>query len=354
MTVGPAQSDALPAISWPKSYRLRLKRRRLLWRALRARHGLDPIQNRTGAIRPGAVLAFTVLRNEALRLPYFLEYYRALGVDHFLMVDNGSNDGSDALLATQPDVSLWRTDASYRASRFGMDWLGWLLMRYGHDHWCLTVDTDELLIYSGSPVHGLRDLTGWLDAHGRTGFGALMLEPYPQGPLGSHSSQPGQDPAEVLCWFDGGPYRSKRQAPRGNLWTQGGVRERVFFADNPRQSPTLNKIPLIRWNRRWVYTNSTHALLPRHLNLIYDGPGGETPSGVLLHTKFLPDIVSRSATEKQRRQHFHTPDAFGGYYDQLEAGPDLWSATSLRYGGGRQLQELGLMSRIDWSAKGTT
>ena len=82
-----------------------------------------------------------------IRLPHFLDYYRRLGVDHFLFVDNGSDDGTAEYLAAQPDVSLWATNHSYRLARFGVDWLGWLQWRYGHGHWCLTVDADELLVY---------------------------------------------------------------------------------------------------------------------------------------------------------------------------------------------------------------
>lgn len=345
---GGADPDALPAITWTAAYRLRLKRRRLLVKALRARRRLTPLQDRTAMIRPGAVLGFSVLRNEALRLPYFLEHYRALGVEHFLIVDNGSDDGSDALLAEQPDVSLWQTGDSYLASRFGLDWLGWLLMRYGHGHWCLTADADELLVYSEHQTRDLRALTGWLEAHGRAGFGALMLDLYPEGPLGGQTYEAGQDPAEVIPWFDAGPYRSRRQHPRGNLWVQGGVRERMFFADDPQRSPTLNKLPLMKWNRRWAYTNSTHALLPRRLNGLYSGPGGAEPSGVLLHTKFLPEIVSKSEIEKQRGQHFTRPREFDGYYDSLAAAPCLWHAGAQRYSGTRQLEELGLMTPLPW------
>ena len=34
-------------------------------------------------------------------------------------------------LLAQPDVSLWSTDASYKAARFGMDWINHLLRRHG-------------------------------------------------------------------------------------------------------------------------------------------------------------------------------------------------------------------------------
>ncbi|WP_435661205.1 glycosyltransferase family 2 protein [Leisingera caerulea] len=344
---GPAAPD-LPPLGLTGAYRMRWKRRRMLWRALRARRQMTRLADRTGQSPQEGVLVFTVLRNEITRLPFFLEHYRRLGAVHFLAVDNGSDDGSAEFLADQPDVSLWRAAGSYRDTRFGLDWLGWLLIRYGHGRWCLTVDADELLVYSGMEAHGLGALAQRLEQQGRTGFGALMLDLYPKGPLGTQGYAPGQDPCEVLQWFDAGPYRAARQQPMGNLWVQGGARERVFFPDQPERSPTLNKLPLVRWNRRYAYINSTHSMLPPRLNAQYGGPGGTVPSGVLLHTKFLPEIVSRSATEKQRQQHFHTPQQFDAYYDRIAQAPDLWHQESVRYRGPDQLAELGLMTPLAW------
>lgn len=329
---------------WVQRYKLRLKRRRLLWRSFRSRRQLNALADRTDQITPGGILAFTTLRNEITRLPWFFRHYRALGVDHFLMVDNGSDDGSVPYLLDQPDVSLWQTDASYRAARFGLDWLTWLQMRYGDGHWTLMADADELLIYAHHETQTLHDLTKWLDARGQPAFGALMLDLYPKGPLGAQDYDPQTDPTEILTGFDPAPYRAQRQSPMGNLWVQGGVRERAFFADQPRKSPTLNKIPLVRWSRRFAYVNSCHSALPRTLNFTYDGPGGRPPSGVLLHTKFLPEIIEKSRSEKTRRQHFHDPDQFGPYYDGIINGPNLWTPQSAQLRDWQQLQDLGLMN----------
>ena len=131
-----------------RSYRLRLQRRRWLIRAFRKRRNLRAIANRTDNIKKSDLLLYSTMRNEGVRLPYFLSYYREMGINHFLFVDNDSTDGTLDYLSRQPDVSVWHTSASYKRSRFGVDWLNWLQMRYGHEHWCLTVDPDEFFFVS--------------------------------------------------------------------------------------------------------------------------------------------------------------------------------------------------------------
>lgn len=309
---------------------------------------MQPQADRTGALAPGMIRLFATVRNEAERLPFFLDHYRRLGVGHFLFVDNASTDGTADLLAGQPDVSIWTTPHSYKRSRFGMDWLNWLLLRHGSGHWCLTVDADEILIYPHWETRPLPALTAWLDDHDVPALGALMLDLYPKGPLDQARHAPGQDPTEVLSWFDAGNYVMRRQHKLGNLWIQGGVRARTFFADEPRRAPTLGKVPLVKWHWRYAYVSSTHTLLPRRLNQTAARDGGEALSGVLLHTKFLPTVVTKSAEEKARRQHFANSLLYEDYYDALIGAPDLWCARSARYQGWRHLEALGLMSRGGW------
>lgn len=334
--------------SWVARYRLRLKRRRLLWRCLRARQHLTRLVDRTAEISPGDILGIAVLRNEMARLPYFLQHYRDLGVSQFLIVDNESTDDSAAYLQEQPDVSLWQTGASYRDSRFGVDWAGWLLMRYGHGHWCLTVDADEILTYPHADQRSLADLTRWLDQRGAKAFGAMMLDMYPKGPIGDTCYQPGADPFAVLDWFDGEGYTWEYQPRYRNISIRGGVRKRLFFAREPEHAPHLHKVPLVRWDRRFAYVSSTHIALPPVLNQVFDARG-DLPTGVLLHNKFLEEVLEKSAEEKQRRQHFTHVERYDSYYDSLIANPDLWSPQSLQYQDWRQLENLGFMTRGAWA-----
>lgn len=67
---------------------MRLARKRWRIRAFRKRRELRPVVDRANLIAPDHILLFSTLRNERVRLPYFLRYYRSLGVNHFLIVDN--------------------------------------------------------------------------------------------------------------------------------------------------------------------------------------------------------------------------------------------------------------------------
>ncbi len=328
------------------AYRMRWKRRRLLWRSLRRRREIERVSG--SEIPTDGVLVFSTMRNEIVRLEHWLSHYRALGVSHFLIVDNASDDGTAEYLARQPDVSLWSTPSSYKASRFGVDWLTCLQFKHGVGRWCLTVDADELLVYPDCETRDLQKLTSFLDSTGVEAFGALMLDMYPKGPVGQAKYKAGDDPIKTIPWFDADNYRAKLHPVFGNLWIQGGVRDRVFFGSQPERSPTLNKTPLVKWQRRYAYVTSTHQILPLRLNNVFDLGDVARVSGVLLHTKFLSVIGEKSAEELVRAQHFENSDLYQPYYAALVDDPDLWCETSVKYEGTTQLENLGLMTRGLW------
>ena len=327
---------------------LRARRRRLQLRALRKRRGLRVVADRTSRIRRGDILVFTTLRNEAVRLPYFLDYYRKMGCTHFLMVDNGSTDGSGDFLRAQEDVSLWHTTDSYRAARFGCDWLNALLAAHGHGHWTLTVDVDEFLVFPHSDTRPLNALTDWLDSSSVKAFSAMLLDMYSKEPISKTTYHAGQNPFQVLRWFDPGNYLIRRDRQHGNLWIQGGPRMRSVFADDPASAPALNKIPLVKWHKGYVYVSSTHSLLPRGLNRVFDEWGGEKPSGCLLHAKFLSILAEKVEEELERRQHFAGGREYRAYRETIAEAGSFWTEGSVEYRGWRQLEDLGLMSSGSW------
>ncbi|AUH32707.1 glycosyltransferase family 2 protein [Paracoccus tegillarcae] len=326
----------------------RAERQYYLLRAMRRGRRLQSLSNRTNLIRPADILVFVTLRNERTRLPYFLEYYRKLGAAHFLIVDNDSTDGSADYLRSEPDVSLWHTKESYKSARFGMDWINDLLRRYGHDHWCLTVDPDEFFIYPHHDTRPLQALTDWLDSVDDKSFSAMLLDVYPRGPVEQAVCREGQNPLEVANWFDAANYTIRKNHKYGNLWIQGGPRARAVFPGRPFESPALNKIPLVRWHWRYAYLSSTHSLLPRQLNMVYDQDGGERASGCLLHAKFLAGIAEKSTEELSRRQHYAGSQEYRAYHKRFQGKTVLWCDASSEYADWRQLADLGLMSGGNW------
>nr|WP_237684844.1 glycosyltransferase family 2 protein [Szabonella alba] len=328
---------------------MRLARKRWRFRAFRKRRELRALADRTHRIGPDDLLAFSTLRNERVRLPYFLRYYRDMGINHFLIVDNDSDDGSREYLQDQPDVSLWTTRHSYKRARFGVDWLNWLQMKHAHGHWSLVVDPDEFFVYPFCDTRPLRALTDWLDASSIKSFSAMLLDMYPKGPIGAQPYREGEDPFAIAQWFDSGNYTISRNHRFGNLWIQGGPRARTFFTDAPERAPALNKIPLVKWDRAYAYASSTHMLLPRGLNLVYDEWGGEKASGVLLHAKFLDTFAAKAEEEMRRGQHYAASHEYKAYKAALDDHPDLWCKWSEKYINWRQLEILGLMSKGNWA-----
>ncbi|SEN50841.1 Glycosyl transferase family 2 [Roseovarius tolerans] len=332
-----------------QSYRMRLRRKRAKVRAFRKHFSMRSVVDRTDRIRPGDVLLFSTMRDEHVRLPYFLRYYRDLGISHFLIVDNDSTDGGADYLAQQDDVSLWSTKASYKRARFGIDWLNWLQSKYGHGHWTLVVDPDEFFVYPFCDTRPIRALTDWLDTSQVKSFGAMLLDMYPKGRIDVVPYRAGQNPLEIAAWFDPGNYMIEKNKKFGNLWIQGGPRARVFFPDNPKKAPALNKTPLIKWHRRYAYESSTHMVLPRGLNLTYDEWGGEKASGILLHAKFLDTFTAKAAEELTRRQHYSASVEYKAYAEIVQHNPELWCKWSEKYINWRQLEILGLMSKGNWA-----
>ncbi|MGV6840153.1 MAG: glycosyltransferase family 2 protein [Planktomarina sp.] len=332
-----------------QSYKLRLRRKKYRLRARRKSKDLRSVVDRSDQVGKSDLLLFTTQRNEMVRLPYFLKYYRAQGINHFFVVDNGSTDGSTQYLAAQNDVTLFSTDASYRKSRFGIDWMNHLLRKYGDGHWCLTVDPDEFFIYPFCDTRPLRALTDWLDASSIKSFSAMLLDMYPKGSMNAVPYVAGDDPFETSNWFDCGNYTYTKNPEYGNLWIQGGPRARTFFADAPDEAPALNKIPLVKWDNKYTYVSSTHNMLPRGLNLVYDAWGGEKSSGLLLHAKFISTLEDKAEEELTRKEHYSSGREYQAYANAMGQNTEMWCKWSEKYINWRQLEILGLMSKGNWA-----
>jgi len=327
---------------------------------------------------PGPV-AFAMMRDERLRLPSWLSHHRAMGIRRFVVIDNGSRDGTWEMLAAEPDVHAVRTDESYLQSGWGAAWLAEFHAKIAPGTWVLFTDADELLVYRGWPARPLDDLLAAAGEHGANALFAFMLDMYPDGPL--EAARPGADAGMMALapCFDGDyvfrrpPVRPWQDAPAGAIEVLGGPRLRLlstldrerrttwlhYFARGqidrllpltpdallpllvramPKQMPALSKFPLVRAGEDIRYLNAHSCTGVR--------PYGE--NAVLLHYKFLGDFADRVAVECTRREHYRRGSEYLMYARLLRKHGHL----DLRYGGTRrfsgadQLVELSLIRDI--------
>jgi hypothetical protein len=317
----------------------------LEWRDRAAGRQLTLVQDRRDRIGRDDILLVTCLRNERARMPAFVAHYRALGVGHFLVVDNGSTDGFREWAAGEPDISVWYTEASYKASAFGMLWCNDLLRRHAQNRWAVVVDPDEFLVYPRMETRDLRALTQFLEDDRRPCLHALLLDAYSDRPLGETVLGPGDDPFAVCPYFDRDGY--VQRAGWGNgTWIQGGPRMRAHFHDSPGEAPALNKIPLIRWKRPYHFRHSTHDAWPRRLNRAH-ATGEVSPTGALFHFKLVSALREKAAEEATRGEHYDGGREYA-HYRRAGAAEFFVPGISTRYQGSGQLVGLGLMSPGRW------
>lgn len=319
---------------------------------------------------PGGIRLFARLRNEAIRLPHFLHYYRNLGVDRFFLVDNDSSDRTTELLASEPDVVLFQAEGSYRAARGGLDWLNALLDAYGPGSWCLTVDADELLFYPRIECRRLPDLCRALEREGTEALVCTMLDMYGEGPVQESPYLPGAPFLDTCRWFDPAPYwHASTPSDCPSYETYGGVRQRVFFPGWHNQNfglrvserffnvvnrsalvrrqawlqahrlprpPNLTKVPLVKWQRGYRYLASTHKISRVALS------GGRA---VLLHFKFLGEFRKKAELEARRAEYFDGAREYRTYWSVMDQEPSLtlWYPGSVSLQDSAQLRELGLI-----------
>lgn len=283
---------------------------------------------------------FAALRNEELRLPYFLEYHRSLGVDRFFIIDNESSDGTPEILRNADDVHVFRTGDEYCHQHL---WLLSLLRRYGRGYWCLVLDADELFAFPDCEHRRIPDLCQFLDAHGYDALQTLLLDLYPKTALRDAGYLAGTDPREVARWFDvshnatqwPSAYQNKRSPPDVPV---GGVRARVFGI-----APCLSKLPLLRYRPRMIISPGVHLV---------QGATVAPMRGVSLHIKFLQDSPAAFVREAGRGVHFNDAVQYRAYARTLTDTPDLslFSASSVELDDSRQLLKLGIMRGMKgWS-----
>ena len=222
-------------------------------------------------------IVFVVVRNEIERMKIFFDHYRKLGIHQFVVLDNGSDDGTLEFVMNQNDTKVYQTLNPYQTEK-RISWLEKLLVLNGMNRWCIVVDSDELLDYEGSNEHSIKDLVQKSVELGHNRIWGLMLDMYSKEPLFSEEDIR-ISITENYKYFDTDSYvlNIVGEPDAVKLFDEiyGGPRYRVF-----KQKMTLSKQAIFYFGKDVLYRNS-HFLSP----VIR---WGEAPCWfVLKHYKFL-------------------------------------------------------------------
>ena len=204
-----------------------------------------------------SIRLFTVVRNEVARIPWFLDFYRALGVNRFYFVDNGSTDGTRELLLSQSDVHVFYTDTKYSEGASGMVWVNTLVNKFGRKGWNLYADVDEALVFPNSERDGLDYLTRYMEKQGQEALPAFMLDMHARrGFAHSKSGLVERNFVEAYPFFCA-DFRVAAKFPAPHYEVRGGGREH-FFQDRTIQTKT----PMIKGGRGIHFLGSSHMISP--------------------------------------------------------------------------------------------
>jgi hypothetical protein len=287
-----------------------------------------------------------VIKDEADRVPYFLDYYRKLNVSHFFILDNQSNDDLAEVLSAQPDVSHFIVSQSYQDSRYGVDWINYIARKYCFGKWVLSIDSDELLVYPKSTYKDLNELCKYLDSIGQNKLYTPMIDMYSDKPVMATEYNRGDNPLEKCRYFDSVGYFTVKGG-FGNPWVRGGVRMRVFNRESPLESPALNKFALVKWDWSTFYFRGAHTLLPKRKNSI--DPDIDKLTGALLHFKFFDDLYRKSVYAVKNSNHYDGSAEYSLYLKEIEKmETPLTFKHSVKYQSVETLVKAGLINNHDW------
>lgn len=271
--------------------------------------------DRLAKLAGAEVSVISTMRNERPMLPHFLAHYRALGVESFLIADNGSTDGTTEYLAAQPDVALFHTDTPYRLSHYGVDAQEALLSNLRQGRWSLVADADEFLVWDETTRGNLPKLLRSPAFEGADAARVFMLDMYPKGPL-STASFTARSPFEEANCADLEPFlmQSGFRGPFSDTATfTSGLRHRLMPGNRPELF-VAQKMALLRWHPAMQLTEGLHYV------------SGVTPAKrelIFAHFKYTAWFQERVQREVARGEHFNNAEEYRRYQALLQEGREV-------------------------------
>lgn len=304
----------------------------------RAPNQLELLSDPQGVARlsEAPVILVAVARNEKILMPHFLAHYRGLGVRHFVLVDNLSDDGTREYLLAQPDVVLYSADTDYRDSHYGVAWQQAVLGAHALGRWVVLADIDEMLVYENCERQPITQWLADLQAQGHDAALTLMVDMYPSGELANADFTQAENLFEMAPNFDRQPLQ-RWQLGAGhysNAVTYLSALRHRLIPDSAPNLYTSQKVAVFRY-APWVR-------LAQGLHYVSNLKVAPQPA-FFAHFKYHAGFREKVLQEIARKQHFNGAEEYAKYLAMLaeSEGQLARDGVSARYEGSHSFRELG-------------
>ncbi len=251
------------------------------------------------------VCVVSVVFNEMIMLPSFLEHYRKLGVHSFIFADNLSTDGTREFLLSQPDVVLYSADTQYKSSHYGVEWQQAMLASHNLNRWALVADADEFIVYPDMEDRALSEYISEVEARGGDAVSLYMVDMYPKAGLETADftvknpfiAAPYFDRKTILQWNLDKGYFSNSKVKRS------GLRHRL--------TPTAQSGAFVT-QKRALLKYRPWMKLSEGLHYVGATNVDEIPIA-FAHFKYHAAFKAKVELEIQRKQHYNDAEEYFAY-----------------------------------------
>jgi hypothetical protein len=281
----------------------------------------------SGRFRDAEVNLYAIVRDEMFFLDAFLDHYRQLGVDQFLILDDSSSDGTREFLSAQPDCLVLSSDLGFgdpvaaegegsaRTTRAGTLLKRVIPRKYLKNKYAVYADADEFLILPEG-IDDIRTVIRMLERDRIACVAASLVDFYPESLADLDRSIRARSFSELLeryPFYDATPLvelvaddwpKPLGEGASKRLFREHGIKDvppalsslpsavaRLLPFPTPRSA--WLKTPLIKWDDdTWLDGSHNANVPPSHRVLLS-----------MAHFKFTFDLKRRTEQALERRSH---------------------------------------------------
>lgn len=278
-------------------------------------------QQQSNREHPRPIYLLCVFRDEHMLLDYFIEYYRSLGVTHFIMIDNLSEDGGPEYLKSLQNINLrlYRAEDSYRDAAYGTRWVNQLLEEFCTGQYCMVVDVDELFFLDSRKYLTLHDLVDRMELSQSNAVPVTLLDMYPERTNDSY--QNGTSFLDHSPFFDDlneTYYQERGEVYRTFAFKVGGIRQRIFGA-----TVCITKFPFFKYDFHPLEMAPGYHFFQENGEVLFqsDEISLYADPGVLLHFKFIKPRFHEFVEKRViRNEDWEDSAEYRLYQERLDAG----------------------------------